>query len=290
MPVLRYFDPQEEIILSVDASSKGVGAVLLQNNQPIAYGSRALTTAQQNYAQIEKEALAISYDCTKFNQYVFGQNIKVESDHKPLQAIFKKPLHQAPPRLQRIVLALQRYDIGVVYKPGAEMFISDCLSRAFLNETIEDLNSEELTLNLISYLPVSKEKMDTFQTETHNDSAMKALKDVVLTGWPTSKKLLDYRVQPYWNFRDEISVVDNLLFKTHKLIVPESLRPDMLDKIHEAHLGITKCKSRARETLFWPGMSTEIENKVAACEKCAENQNRNPKEPLVITEVPERPW
>ena len=81
-----------------------------------------------------------------------------------------------------------------------------------------------------------------------------------------------------------------MLFKSHKLVVPKSLQSEMLEKIHEAHLGINKCKSRARETLFWPGMCSDIEHKVSSCEKCAENFNRNPKEPLIKTELAERPW
>ena len=105
-PVLRFYDPQKELTLSVDASFKGLGAVLIQEEQPVAYASRTLTKCQMNYAQIEKEALAIPLRCTKFHHYVFGRHVLVEIDHKPLQSIFKKPLHQAPPRLQRRILSL----------------------------------------------------------------------------------------------------------------------------------------------------------------------------------------
>ena len=73
-----------------------------------------------NYAQIEKEALAILFGCTKFHQYVFGRHVLIESDHKPLKSIFKKPLHQAPPRLQRLMLSLMKYDIEVTYKSRKE--------------------------------------------------------------------------------------------------------------------------------------------------------------------------
>lgn len=289
-PVLRYYDPKMPLTLSVDASSKGIGAVLLQNNQPVAYGSRALTQAQQNYAQIEKEALAISYGCTKFHQYVYGRSVRVESDHKPLQAIFKKQLHQAPHRLQRILLTLQKYDLTVEYRPGQEMYISDCLSRAFLNETTEDLNSEELCINFMSYLPVSDIKLKQFQTETRKDLTLCCLKETVEQGWPKNKEAISSLILPYWNFRDEITVADGILFKSHKVIVPNSMRVEMLDIIHEAHLGMLKCKSRAREALFWPGMARDIELKVAKCEVCAENANRNPKEKLLQTEISNRPW
>ena len=119
-----------------------------------------------------------------------------------------------------------------------------------LNETYEDLNGEEISLNLLSYLPVSVEKMRKFQIDAQNDFVMKRLKEIVIEGRAESKTTLDIDLQSYGNFRDEISIGDNMIFKSHKLIVPKSLRPELLDKIHEAHLGITKCKSRARETLF----------------------------------------
>ena len=84
-PVLAYFKPNLPTKLSIDASSKGLGAVLLQNDHLIAYTSKALTKAQQNYVQIEKEMLAIVYGCTKFHEYIYDMpNTEVESDHKPL--------------------------------------------------------------------------------------------------------------------------------------------------------------------------------------------------------------
>ena len=104
-PVLAYFNPNQPVKLSVDASSKGLGAVLLQNDHPITYTSRALTDTQQQYAQIDKEMLAVVFGCTKFYDYIYGvPNIEVESDHKPLEAILRKPLHQAPLRLQKMIM------------------------------------------------------------------------------------------------------------------------------------------------------------------------------------------
>ena len=88
-PTLKFYDVKAPVTLSVDASSEGIGAVILQDGRPVAYGSRALTDCQCRYAQIEKELLAIVYGCEKFHQYLYGRDIKVESDHKPLESIFK---------------------------------------------------------------------------------------------------------------------------------------------------------------------------------------------------------
>lgn len=93
--------------LSVDASSKGMGTVLLQKDRPVAYASKTLTSRQQNYSQIEKEMLAIVYSCEHFHQYLYGQReVIVESDHKSLEAMLKKSIHEAPLKLQRMILRL----------------------------------------------------------------------------------------------------------------------------------------------------------------------------------------
>lgn len=90
---LKYYDVSKPITLSVDASSEGIGAVILQDGQPVPYGWRALTDCQRRYAHIEKELLAIVYQCEKFHHYLYGKDIQVESDHKMLESIFKKLLH-----------------------------------------------------------------------------------------------------------------------------------------------------------------------------------------------------
>ena len=127
-PVLRYFDVNKDITLSVDASSEGLGVVLIQEGQPVAFGSRALTDCQKRYAQIEKELLAIVYGCEKFKQYVYGKTLHVEIHHMPLDTVFKKSLQKAPTRLQRMLMSLQHYDLRVSYKPGKELYIADTLN------------------------------------------------------------------------------------------------------------------------------------------------------------------
>ena len=80
-----------------DASQSGLGATLLQGGQPITFASRSLTHAEQNYAQIEKECLAILFACCRFDQYLHGRDkISIQTDHKPLVPIFLKSLYKTP--------------------------------------------------------------------------------------------------------------------------------------------------------------------------------------------------
>lgn len=128
-PVLKYYDMDAEVTIQCDASEKGLGATLLQNGQPVAFASRTLTPVEQRYAQIEKECLVIVFACSKLSQYITRRElITVESDHKPLQSIFKKSLFSAPGRLQRMILRLQKYNINVVYKPIQPTRYTGCLS------------------------------------------------------------------------------------------------------------------------------------------------------------------
>ena len=83
-PVLKYFDDKEQTTLQCDASQFGLGACLLQNGQPVTYASRALTVPETAYAQIEKELLSIVFAVKRFDSYVYGHKIIIESDHKPL--------------------------------------------------------------------------------------------------------------------------------------------------------------------------------------------------------------
>ena len=117
--------------LQVDAFKNGLGSALIQEHGPVAYASKGMNETQCCYVQIEKELFAFVFACKRFHQYVYGKPITVESDHKPLEAIFLKPLSQAPSRLQKMLLQLQAYDINLVYKKDSEMYIADALSRVF---------------------------------------------------------------------------------------------------------------------------------------------------------------
>ena len=149
-PVLQYYDVNEPVVLESDSSDVGLGAVITQKGKPIAYASRALTSTERNYAQIEKECLSLVFAAERFEHYILGKsNVKMLTDHKPLETIFRKPILTCPKRLQRMRLCLQKFDIDVQYKSGPTMFISDTLSRAALplTEQLKD-KSEYLVFQL----------------------------------------------------------------------------------------------------------------------------------------------
>lgn len=143
----------------------------MQDDHPIAFSSRSLTDTQVNYAQIEKETLAIVHDCTKFHDYLFGQHsVVVETDQRPLVSIFSKPLHQFPLRLQRMRLTLQRYSINVTYKPVKELFLADSLSRFPSKERMEE-ETEHFQVNVLDCVSGSEQRLSCLLAAT-NDSTL----------------------------------------------------------------------------------------------------------------------
>lgn len=132
-PILSFFNEKKLVTLSVVASSTGLGATLMQEDKPTAYMSKALIKTEINYSQIEMELPAIVWGCKKFHEYVAFREVNVESAHKPLMSIMKKPLHDVPTRLLRMRMKLQHYLLDVNYKHGKDLIIADALSHAYLN-------------------------------------------------------------------------------------------------------------------------------------------------------------
>lgn len=130
-PVLQYFVDAKPVVIECDASQSGLGAALLQDGKVVEFASRAMTEAEKNYAQIEKELLPIVFAVTRWDTYTYGRSVEIYTDHKPLLAINKKSMAAAPKRLQRMLLQLQRYDINLTYRPGSQLILADTLSRAF---------------------------------------------------------------------------------------------------------------------------------------------------------------
>ena len=184
-PVLRYYNLKEEVTLQCDASQSGLGAALLQNGQPVAYASRALTPAETRYAQIEKELLAIVFACAHFEAYIYGRDaIQVETDHQPLVSIIKKPLNSAPSRLQRMLLQLQKYSLNLKYKRGPTMFLADTLSRAYLHdisacEFSHRLEEVDHTISLAK----TEDRLQLTQALLQ-DSVQQVLRETICRGWP----------------------------------------------------------------------------------------------------------
>ncbi|KAI5751993.1 hypothetical protein M8J77_012766 [Diaphorina citri] len=299
-PVLKFFDVNKDVTLSVDSSSYGIGCVLLQNEQPVAFSSRALNSSQKNYAQVEKEMMAILVGCLKFHKYIFNTKVIVETDHKALESLFKKPLAQVPARIQRMMLKIQAYDLEVKYVPGKYLYLADMLSRAPLSLEETSLDNDEIIdidhdvicqVDLVhKNVCFSSEKLAKLKEETGKDVCLSKLKVVVKEGWPQDKKLVDPELVPFWNFRDEINIIDDILFKVNAVIVPKSMQKEALQKAHEGHLGAQYCINRVKDKVYWPNIFSQIKDLCTSCFTCNVHKDNNTKEEIMFHDVYEIPW
>ena len=133
-------------------------------------------------------------------------------------------------------------------------------------------------------------QLQELQTETSRDPCLQQLKTYVVRGWPFDKKTLTNDVQQYYQYRHDITFTHGLLLRNERIIVPRTMCAEMRSRIDEGHLGIEKCKARAREVLFWHGMSSEISNMIENCSLCIKGRNRQPKEHLMPHDIPDQPW
>ena len=288
-PLLKFYDKTKPILISVDASMKGLGAAAIQDNGVIAYASRALTPTEQRYAQIEKEMLAVVFGCLKFHKLIYGKsNVTIESDHKPLESLVKKPIHASPMRIQKMMLKLQPYEFKLVYTSGKNIGLADALSRFPRTGESKALIDDDLMVCIAE--TVTHGNHEEIAKQTAMDDDFQTLMNVIKTGWPEERSLIPPSTQPYWNYRGELSVYNGVIYRGERVCVPRALRPKMLKIIHSSHTGMVKCKQRARDLVFWPNMNKQIEEMVSTCEACLEHRAKPPREPMVIPPVPSLPW
>ncbi|KAK2726721.1 hypothetical protein QYM36_007527, partial [Artemia franciscana] len=140
---LDFFDSSSPTLeLEVDASKHGLGEQISANGKIFAYASRSLSKSEQNYSQLEKELFAIVYGCRHYHHYLYGRKVQVITDHRPLESMLIKPLHTAPPRIQRLMMYIQPYDLAFKHQAGTEIPVADALSRLHLPDIDEELHKE----------------------------------------------------------------------------------------------------------------------------------------------------
>ena len=282
---LTYFDPAKEIVIQVDVSGRGLGAVLTQSGKPIAYASKSLTECEQRYANIEREMLAVVFGCTRFHTYIYGKRCTIQSDHKPLSMIILKNIASAPTRLQRMLLRLQSYDIDIEYIPGKCLPLPDTLSRQPLPE-----NNEILFDKQISYTRFSEPRIMQIKNETKKEKELQELSSMIIKGWPKERRDIPQTIREYWPFRDELTIENGMIIKGNQILIPTHLRPEILKDLHIPHLGIVKTNLLAKTCIYWPRMNKDIQDLTGECSECQTHQRRQTPVAFVDRRLPREPW
>ena len=195
-PVLAYYNPKKQNVLQTDASIRGQGACMLQDEKLVYFASKALTEVQKGYVATEIESLAVAWAMEKFHHFLYASHFILETDQKPLEAILSKSLNQAVPRLQRILIRTFPYHFTVCYIPGITNNLANCLSR--LGGQKDTIKLPKLYLHQITdQLCTRIDTLNHLRVSMQADDELALLKHTIMQGWPSSIKQVPQVLQPY---------------------------------------------------------------------------------------------
>ena len=149
--------------------------------------------------------------------------------------IHQKSLASAPPRLQRMLLQLQRYDVTIRYRPGKEMLLADALSRC------PSRASGEIKLDMrVNYIAFSNAWIAKLKETTREDPILGTVYQLTQQGWPHQRRHTPRMARAYWDFRDQLSTDKGLLLMGPRIVIPSCLWEEYLQRLHQGHLSATK--------------------------------------------------
>ncbi|GAB0100137.1 uncharacterized protein DMENIID0001_161310 [Sergentomyia squamirostris] len=284
---LSFFDNKLRTRVIADASPVALGAVLVQfdkQDEPriIGYASKSLTETERRYCQTEKEALALVWAVERFSIYLVGREFELETDHKPLEVIFK-PTTKACARIERWLLRMQSFRFKVIYKKGSSN-VADALSRLSKLGPSTDFEPESVYF-VRAIIESAAIDVTEIEMESKADDELTMVRECVENGtWHKSE------IKQYAPFGPEIGSIGDLLIRGTKVIIPRKLRSRMLNLAHEGHPGEIAMKQRLRDRVWWPGMDAEAAKVVQKCEGCRLVAAPSKPEPMQRRALPEGPW
>ena len=291
-PVLAHYNPELPIKMAGDASAYGVRAVISHvfsdgTEQPVAFASHTLSPSEQNYSQLEKEALSLVFGIQKFHQYLYGRKFSLVTDHKPLTTILGPKTgipSMAAACLQRWALLLSAYSYSIEFKPTQDHGNADGLSRLPLGSRQPPDTTSAFMIGQVQALPVTSEYLETV---TRQDPLLSQIHHYVREGWPSSTP---EEYKPFRDHQDELTTQGYAVLWGNRVVVPCKLRARVVEELHRNHPGISRMKALARSYLWWPGLDKDLESCVQGCGPCQTVRNAPAPAPLHPWLWPAKPW
>ena len=181
----------------------------------------------------------------KFYQFLYASHFILETDQKPLEVILSKSINQVTPRLQRILIRTFPYHFTIKYIPGLTNQLADRLSR--LGGQKDTIRLPKLHIyQITSQLSVRSDSLNQFMLSMQEDDVLALLKYTITQGWSKSIKEAPSELQPYWTFREELTIEDGLILKGTRIVIPNKKHESILNLIHQGHLRLNKCKLKPK--------------------------------------------
>ena len=199
------------------------------------------------------------------------------ADQKPLETTLPKSIYQATPRLQYMLRRTFLYHLTIRYIPKLTNQIAECLLR--LGGQKDTIKLPKLYLyQITSQLNARSDSLNQLRVATQDD-VIALLKQIITQGWSSNINKVPCKLQPYWTFREELTIEDWLVWKCTRIVIPNKKDESILKLIHEGHLGLNKCKLCAKETVYWSGLNAQLEKLILNCELCLKYSQSKCKQP-----------
>nr|XP_028571635.1 uncharacterized protein K02A2.6-like [Podarcis muralis] len=293
--VITHFNETKPVVLACDVSPYGIGAVLSHQlpdgrEAPIEFYSRTLSSTECNYAQIDKEALAVVAGVNKFHNYIYGRHFTIVTDHKPLLGLFA-PDRQTPqilsPRMLRWSIFLNAYDYALHHRPSKSLGHTAALSHLPLPDIDAD-PSPAHSVMLLETLPQPPLHTTDVAMHSAKDRTLSRVLNWVWRGWPVGH--LDAKFSPFISRQHELSVHKGCLLWGNRVVIPAKLQTRVLEALHVSHPGIVRMKALARSYVWWPGIDAELEEWIRCCQTCQEFRPAMPQSLIQPWEMTRKPW